>query len=71
MERYNKERSDGQTIIARFCLCGHAAVIVSADRAEHEQFDKDWKQGHCCSGHELIDFDAWIENILHPSLVTA
>jgi|GEM_PF-4940782 hypothetical protein len=70
MERYNKNRSDGKKTVAQFCSCGHAAVIVSNDLAEHDKFKKDWQQWHGGAGHELIDFDTWVTIALRTPAVS-
>jgi len=70
MKRYNKDSANGKRVIARFCSCGHSAIIASDSTAEHHKFEEDWKVGHTGYGHEMIDVDQWVANILKTSLAS-
>jgi hypothetical protein len=71
MDRYDIANSNGRTVVARFCKCGHAAVIAAISAEEFSQFDRDWKQSHTGLGHEQVDFDGWIVRAMLPCLALA
>jgi hypothetical protein len=71
MDGYDKQWDDGHTTLARFCTCGHAMILGSADGHEVAIFEENWSATHTGSGHARVSFDQWLKKCLSRVLAKA
>ncbi len=66
MDRYNYKGNDGRETVARFCRCGHAAIIAAHSSGDLTEFEEEWDNSHSGHGHGLVDFDDWLDLVMTP-----